>query len=327
MIKQNIKPHLKRLNYKKIVIEERFLNESDKSILYYTSDLKKTDTIIKSPRIEKVYFYNGKEIYRQKDFNRRIKYTYFSNNKSKEIIECPSCGYKDEAKKFLFGCPYCDTDFSLEISRKKEKISNIVKKDTTVLGAILIVLALAVRLGIITFEMFLIFLTGCLVVELFVLLIKLIPVLFTKDIWHDFKTISMNINEKRVYSDLNTELSNYYYDDKNLKYKDLIDFDILNYNNATYDRNGKETYIILSYTIRKYYYIEKTNTVEISYGISRVKLVRNIKQKHKTKSKFASKCKNCGSPIDFNSLECEYCGSKNESTIGWKIKEILNDEK
>jgi rRNA maturation endonuclease Nob1 len=58
-----------------------------------------------------------------------------------------------------------------------------------------------------------------------------------------------------------------------------------------------------------------------------VKLVRNIKQKHKSNSKFASKCKNCGSSIDFHALECEYCGSKNESTIGWKIKEILNDNK
>ena len=43
MIKQNIKPHLKRLNSKNIVIEERFLNEEDNSILYYSSDFKKNE--------------------------------------------------------------------------------------------------------------------------------------------------------------------------------------------------------------------------------------------------------------------------------------------
>lgn len=327
MIKQNIKPHLKRLNSKNIVIEERFLNEEDNSILYYSSDFKKNDTICKRPRIEKVYFHNGKEIYTQKDFNKKMKYTYFSSNKSKEIIECPSCGYQDEAKKFVFGCPYCDTDFSLEISKKKEKISNKVIKDTSVFGVILLLLSFLVRFEVITFEMFLSFLTIGLVIEGIVLFIQFIPLLLEKDIWHDFKTIRMNINEKRVYSDLNTELSNYYYDDKNTKYKDLIDFDILKYQSATYDRDGNDTCIVLSYLIRKYYYIEKTNTIEISFGSSRVRLIRNVKQKHKSNSEFASKCKNCGSSIEFHALECEYCGSKNESTIGWKIKEILNDNK
>ncbi len=327
MIKHNIKPHFKRLNSKNILIEERFLNEEDNSILYYTSDLKKNDVINKCPRIEKVYFHNGQEIYVQKDFNQKMKYTYLTNNRSKEIIECPCCGYKDEAKKFVIGCPYCDTDFSLEIPKKKEKISSVVARDTTFWGVLLIGMALLVRLNIITMEMFLTFLTICCVVEALTIFIKILLLLLEKDIWHDFKTISMNINETRLYSDLNTELSNYYYDDKNLKYKDLIDFDILKYTSATYDREGKETYIILSYLIRKYYYIAKTNTIEISFGTSRVKLVRNIKQRHKSKSKFASKCKNCGSSIDFNSLECEYCGSKNESTIGWKIKELLQDEK
>ena len=69
-----------------------------------------------------------------------MKYTYFSSNKSKDKIECPSCGYQDEAKKFVFGCPYCDTDFSLEISKKKEKISNKVIRETSIFGGILLFL-------------------------------------------------------------------------------------------------------------------------------------------------------------------------------------------
>ena len=127
--------------------------------------------------------------------------------------------------------------------------------------------------------MFSLFLTGGFIIEGIILFVQFITLLLEKDIWHDFKTIRMNINEKRVYSDLNTELSNYYYDDKNTKYKDLIDFDILKYTSATYDREGKESYIILSYIIRKYYYVAKKNTVEIFFWYRKSETCEEYKTK------------------------------------------------
>ena len=39
------------------------------------------------------------------------------------------------------------------------------------------------------------------------------------------------------------------------------------------------------------------------------------------------KCKNCGSPIKYDSDECSYCGTKNYSTISWQLKEITIDKK
>jgi len=329
MIKQASKPHLKRLKSKNIVIEEVFLKKEGKKelILFHSSDLKKNDKINNCTIIEKVYLHNGKSIYTQSDFQSNIKYTYLYSTELNEVIECPSCGYRGKTKEFVLGCPYCENDFSIEISKKKESIGKMVYKDTTILCLILLILIFLLKLKIINSEMFFMFILFGLIIETMLLFSQIICLMMKKDVWHEFKTISMNINEQRVYNDLILELSNHYYNEHNNDYLDLIDFEILEFTEAAYDKEGKETFIIISYLIRKYYYNEKNNTIETTLNNAKVRLVRNIKQRHKSNAVFASKCKNCGSPIDFNSQKCEYCGCENDSHVGWKIREIINDTK
>lgn len=327
MVRGNIKLHLQRLNAKKIVIEEKYLQEGNDSniILTRTSNFEKNDNITKCPRIEKNFFRDGEKIHTQKNFDRNIKYTYVSNKNPEEVVECPNCGYKDKSKKFVLGCPYCETDFCVEIIKKNENIKDIVIKDTTIFCIIILFLAVAVKSNLISLSTFIYFIMIIGILEFIAMFFQFLFSSKRKDIWHECKTIGLNINEHRLYNDLYIELSNYYYDEKNQKHHDLVDFDIVEYTEATYDKEDKETYIILSYAIRKYYYVEKHNYIRIVEGISKVKLLRNIRRKYHQPKKFASKCNNCGSQMEINALKCPYCGSKNDSTMAWTIKEIITD--
>ena len=321
MIPINEKKHVKRLNDKKIVIEERFYDKKNKNqqILIRTSNYEKNDTIIECPRLEKEYFHNGKSIYTETRFNPDIKYTYISNIDSDETVECPSCGYTDKAKMFLEGCPYCDTEFSINISKKREKIKDIVLNDSTAFFVVLIIGIILVKLNIISYEVIFSLVVFIEVLIFIYLLFEIIKETSHRDIWDEFKVVNMNINKQRVYNDLNMQLKDIYYDNTKEEYLNLIDFDIIRYVHAALDR-GKD--IILTYRIRKYYF-DGTNINAIE-NYSKVRLTRNTKVK--VKKNFSTKCKNCGSPVNSNDKECSYCGTKNESSIGWIISEIIDDE-
>ena len=287
-----------------------------------------TDKAIK----EKRYFKNSKCIYREDNFNPRIHYTIKTYQNEDEDIKCPNCGNTGKVKDFIDNCPYCNTNFNFGISNTnsslREKIQNIVSPTfciiyvlsviiATIIGMVILrpatsmIVAFLFSLIISIFLISVIFIMGILIENIIKVIIgktndyyKLLPKKDRKNIWKSHK------NEKIFYNDLYKEIVSYLYCQK-----DLIDFDILDYNGLEFIN---ETEIRISCDIRK---------VTYNNDIKSEKKQMNIKMKYKDTVKTTTNyktinCSNCGASIDVSKKECIHCGKIININNEWIIEEI-----
>ena len=328
MIPLSERMHIKRLKLKNMTIIEKYLEPETSKILVRHVNENIIDPIIGCIKHEKEYYLGDKKIYVEKKFDPNTKYTYF-NNVTKNTIECPNCGYVGKSKEFTDGCPYCDTDFFVEFARSRKHEKSKIWRYTPTGFLFVIIIALMWNLGLIPLEILFWVVLGLLFIFITSGIVFIISNIRSdikeKDVWHEFKTLSMNINESRVYNNLHTQLCNHYYNSINKEYKDLLDFDIYRYLNAKYDRVDGEHYIVLSYNIRKYYL--QDNKIVKSDGVSEVRLLMNNKLNHKKGKLITTRCKNCGSSISIVDSTCKYCNSKNHSVLNWILDEIVYDPK
>lgn len=326
MIMHSEKKHLNRLKKHKIEKSELFFNpETDEEIILSTHSNKKIN-IYNSFKRETIYYLNKKEIYIEDNQDDTIMYTYIFNTNTDDDYVCKNCGYKDKLSVFAHGCPYCDTEIYMENHQKhdlKAKTKNDIK-DSFILstGVCFILILIGMYIDIFMQIAFIAY-----PILAFYDLVRILIICSSstnKGLWFDFEELKMNIDESKIYNELKNQLKEEYFDDKNKEYKDLIDFEILSFEEARADREGNDLYMILTYKIRKYYFdgVKITKTENICEG----KLVRNTKVKHK-EHLGTYKCDNCGSPVKYDAEECSYCGTKNLSIISWQLKEIINDKK
>ena len=114
MIRVYDKAHYNRLNEYNVKIKTTY--KDDKS-LHVVDDNTKND-IVDGIRLEKEYYKDNKLVYKIKDFDPRIKYTFVTNNEDDKIIKCPNCGMSDIGKNFKEGCPYCGTYYNVDYENK-----------------------------------------------------------------------------------------------------------------------------------------------------------------------------------------------------------------
>lgn len=327
MIMHSEKKHINRLKNNKIDKSEIFFNpETDEEIILSTFGTKKIN-IYDSFKRETLYYLNNKEIYIEDNQNDTIMYTYIFNTNTDDDYVCKSCGYKDKLSVFSHGCPYCNTEIFIENHQQhnlKAKATQSVKENFFLSTGICLVLVIVGIYIDIIMQIVCIVYPILAFYDLLRIIIILISFSTEKSLWHDFTELKMKIDEGKIYNELKNQLKELYFDDKNEEYQDLIDFEILSFEEARADRKGKELYMILTYKIRKYYFdgIKITKTE----NICEAKLVRNTKVKHK-ENLGTYKCNNCGSPVKYSEEECSYCGTKNLSIISWKLEEISIDKK
>lgn len=320
--------HVKRLKKNNIKIIEKYKKQDDSKDVYVRSMMDKfSDEITNCYRYEKFFYRNDKLLYKETKYSNLIRYTYLDHSKESKEIECPSCGYTAPSNDFSLGCPYCETDFTIDYGRKSNKVTNrsyIGNGVPAILGAFSFLIIFTIIYLLQTINIILVLFAMVLFLSSAVLLIinaQYNKTVESDDLWREFNGLSMKINENRVFNDLYLQLGDIYYDEKNKGFNNLVDFEIIRYNSAEFDADEKGTNILLDYDIRKFFFdgntIYKTETTE------KVKLYRNQKVRHKGSKIYASRCKNCGSTLDKNKEECPYCGSKNNSTIGWVIDKFL----
>ena len=318
--------HLKRLKEKNIVKEEIFYNpETDEEIILSSHGTKKIN-IYDSFKRETIYYLNKKEIYIEDNQNDSIMYTYIFNTNTDDDYTCKNCGYKEKLSTFAHGCPYCNTEVFIENHQSHDlnaKAKSEIKDSffmATGVCFILIILGMYIE----------IFMQIAFVAYPLLAIYDLIRIILlsisasSMDVWKEFNDLKMNINEEKIYNELKNQLKEIYFDNKNTEYLNLIDFEILNFEQAKADRDGKDLNMLLSYKIRKYYF--DGSCIHKTENICEAKLVRNKNVKHK-ENLTTVKCKNCGSPVNYNDEKCSYCGTKNWSSISWQLKEITIDKK
>lgn len=337
--------HENRLKEKGINIKTKYQQNSQ--ILERNTDVNTTNEDVKNGIIlNKTYIKNGKVLLVEKEFNPRILYTFLITNDLSKEVKCPNCGYIAKAKEFISGCPYCRTHYNIDYSDKNlgsryhyDRIinNNIYLVLTFVLDLIcsmLISFAYFINTGR-TFTIFDIVkalgLGGILALLLYYIFyiadayIITLPVKIIKDaenkkkakFWQDM--LQKNISKETFFNNLNMELQNYYYNKEREENKDIIDYDILEYNSYNYFfDNNKRINIKVNIEVRE---ITLKNEKIFSNKIKREFTLRRneIKQDKLNPGINIVMCHNCGASLDITKDRCEYCGEKINYMQSWYI--------
>lgn len=332
------KLHLKRLEDNGIVIEEIFKNVKENTIYIRTSDGKECDAFTKCPKIEKNYYKDGKLLYRETDFDNGIKYSYTSTKNS--IEKCSECGYEASSKEFFDGCPYCGSQFNVEYTSTRRNTSGktkpltitaIDKRIFLIVGIISLIIgsgislvkARTIEFGMIIdiiIQSLISFITINLAMVPFYMSYFVVKLLMIKDFPNSpIKINGREISSLQLLKDLQSELKKYYYY-KNSKYKDLIDYEILDYKDYQVDcTNYYQPRIHFIIIIRKYFLIDnKITTAVVEKNLT---MMRN--NNYKEKESKMRKCQECGAPIEGTSDVCTYCHKKIVPNKQWLLERII----
>ena len=318
---------LKRLEEKGIVIETLYYNVNQTKGKIYTraTDGKILDNVTDKAIKEKRYFKNDGCIYREDNFNPRIHYTIKTYQNEDEDIKCPNCGNRGKVKDFIDNCPYCNTNFNFGISDTngsiREKIYTITSPKFWILYILSVIISTIIMTQLFNKEVFIFVLIPLIITILMFFLIgslvigvirekrnKMYKALSKKDQKNFWKSEK---NEKTFYNDLYKEIVSYLYCQK-----DLIDFDILDYNELEFIN---ETEIGISCNIRKITYQDKIKT-------EKRKLIIKMKYQDSNKKDENYKvinCSNCGASIDISKKECIHCGKIININNEWIAEKII----
>lgn len=330
MLNKNNSLHLKRLEEKEIVIEEIYKYPKDNKIFIRTTDGKENDSVYKSPKIEKNFYRNGKLLFREKNFDKETTFTIVAS-KGENKHKCSECGYEDIKKNFYNGCPYCGANFTVDYSKNKSygrsikelfsfkwvKILCITIPIITSLISIYINRDIEAIIGSIFAIPVLMFFMYILIM-IFYTPYLLYKTIIYKDV-HTFR-IKYNgqiINNAKLVKDIQITLLNDYYDE-NLypENKNLIDFDILDFEDYNYRRKNNMDYIVVRLKVRKYF----NNNNKIKRTISKEHIMVYPNPHYIEKHQEIRKCPSCGSNVPPLVKRCEYCKNILPSTTLWLIE-------
>ena len=322
--------HLKRLEEKGIVIEEIYKYPKDNKIFIRTTDGKENDSVYKSPKIEKNFYKNKKRLFREKNFDPKTFYTIVAT-KGDKTHTCSECGYSDSLKEFFNGCPYCGANFTINYSNNKSYGRTLkelfsfkwVQFLCIILPIIFAAVSIYLNQDIETIISSIIAIPILMFATYLFIMTFYTPIIFYRLIvYKDVHTYTIKyndeiINNAKLIKDVQTTLLNDYYDE-NLypKNKDLIDFDILDFEDYKYRYKNNKQYIVLKLKIRKYF----SNGNKIKRVISKENIYVTMNPHYKEKREILRKCPSCGANVPPLKKSCEYCKTPLPSTILWIIE-------
>ena len=246
---------------------------------------------------------------------------------SQEEITCKNCGMKEKIEKFENGCPYCGSNYNIEYNSKelgskntydytvkdRKYVTKVLIKDiiiSLIIMAIYIVNTsrtlyffdiLKIVVGTIIMGVILFFIFYYMDAKIILPSIKVKKEKLNNNqinFWN--KMESMNIDKVKFYNNLIYSIRQLYYSNK---YDNIIDFDILDYDDFkdSYDDNNM--------------YIE-TKREQQKFKLKRLKDFQELKA-----GTNLIKCPNCGSTINVNDNECSYCKTKINYLQEWYLEQ------
>ena len=333
--------HNKRLKDFELNIKTKYL--VDHTILERNTDNSKNDNINQGIILEKEY-YKGVCLKKENIFDSRILYTY-EFNEPKEI-KCSNCGAISSVDNDDDHCPYCGTSFNIEYTNKElgsKYFYDLVVKDksyiikTFVIDFIVSFILVAIYI-INTSRTFYFFdklkigigsLLLCLIlffVFYYVDAIILLPGLKRKkeaqnqrqrDFWD--KLAEKKLDKVTFMNNLIYELRELYYGDK---YKDIIDFDIIDYEEYKEVEKDDNLFVDVSIDIRIVRYIDGKIKSKRETKKYRMRLARCSEKLSPGKNEI--KCYNCNSSIDVRDKKCKYCGTRINYYQQWYLDKELD---
>ena len=329
----------KRLNDYKINIKTKY--KSDTGVLERNTDNSKNDNIIDGIILEKDYYYNGQVIKKENIFDSRILYTYEFNSDKK--IVCSNCGMEGFVKDFKNGCSYCHTSYNIDFSNKslgsKYYYDLVVKDKKYIIKTLVIDVIISLIITLIyilntsrTFYFFdgLKVIGGTILVSLILFYFFyyldaaiIIPsVRNTKEklnrkqqeFWK--RMIQLGVDKTKFYNNLHYDLRKLYYGDK---YKEIIDYDIIDYNYFEDEIVNENLFVIVNLDIRLVKFIDGKIISKIENKTYKLKRVTIDKELNGEINHI--RCHNCGASIDVMKESCDYCGTKFNYLQEWYLIE------
>lgn len=326
---------IKKLNKYKINIKTKYIVGND--LLERNTDNTKNDDIKNGIRCKKEYYLNNNLTHTEDLFDSRIEYTFISKDVENKDYTCPNCGMHSKLKDFIDGCPYCQTYYNIDYTKKdlgsKYHYDQVLRSNTykIVTGIVDVIISLILSYIFIKttsrtfngFDISKIFIYGLilsLILYYFFYIIDAYIVLTPiknykekenqkqEEFWESTK-----IDKKKFYNNLNYELRKYYYSKDNIIDYDIIDY--LSFNNFT--KNNQE-YIKITAEVRVVYYKNNKITSRIIKDTYLLKHHTDNIQSLKEGENII-KCHNCGASIDITQGECSYCHTKTKYLQEWTL--------
>lgn len=345
------KEHIKRLENNNIMIEEVYEKIKNKKRKKYIrrSDSDLDESIINCYLKEKRYYLNGKLLATDDSFGKENTYTYLSFKNQNLKFECPNCGYNDFISKFYNGCPYCNSSFFIDYEKTQMPVADrkayddlkfIDKNGRKLFVIISIVILLAINIFlIIDRSMVLLDIIFMIIFDL----LLFIPILTVG--LYNIKVEGLNKRDqilskqeqdlnyvkskKKFYNDVHDLIFEYMYTNPNNK--DVVDFNIISYNDLPYSRErilsynaDKDLSVTIMVFMKKVYF--RQNDFEKDYVNYWVTVQKNENYKSDLFKFQKLQCKNCGSPLTQESDECPSCGQKYSIPKEWELVDISKVE-
>ena len=298
----------------------------DNQVLERNTDHSKVDTIHNGIILEKGY-YKGVLLKKENLFDSRMTYTY---EVGKRKFTCKNCGMTSTEENDE--CPYCHTNFNMDYDQKelgsKHYFDLTVKNKSyitkTFIISFLVSLVISILLILPNSRTFYVFdvlkilgaaLLGSLILFYFFYYLDayiLLPSLKAKkerqnhlqqEFWNRMK--EKNIDKIKFFNNLNYELREYYYSDLN---KDVIDFDILDYNSFKDIEENNDLFVEVNLDIRIIHYNNNKITSKLESKSYKLKHIKEFEELSSSVNQIS--CPSCGASIDVTKDKCEYCGRK-----------------
>ncbi len=326
------KQHVQRLKKQGITVKTKY--KTDGGIIENSED--EINDIENAIKLEKSYYKDGYLIGKLHGFDSRIEYTKIKPKEKQ--FKCPNCGMKVD--KYENGCPYCRTTFNIDYTEKrlndKSHYDYILHSSKYIITTLLMDILVSFILVFIYIKA-----TSRTFNEYDISKIIVFTVLLSSALYYAFYLLDSYIlfgwikrykekqNQKSItfwkntdidknifFNNINFELEKYYYN----KYKDIIDFDIIDYNTfETLETDGKR-HVKVNIILRLVKYESKIKTEVITNDYTFIEVPKE--EKNKNGDLDIIKCRRCGASLDITKNICDFCKIEYNYYQSWYLEKV-----
>ncbi len=331
---QNERPQSERLARLGLRIVTTFWD--DGGIRRRSSDHALHDDIVNGVIMDKQYFRGEQLLHTEKAFNPLLKYTFVIREQMEKEISCPNCGKTGKTAEFADGCPYCGTCYNIGYGERKDagKLSAEKKSlpPAEYLTALVILLFVFWGLGLLfvrisgrTFGLFdilkgLAFGTIAGLLAFYVYYTSRVSAIVRKEEesyqeqMRQIRTLETGLSAYDIpvsvlYTNLSGELNSCFFAGSKPENADIIDWDILDYDDYRIDKDRNNSpKITLSGKIR----ILRADGNRVRSGEFRMHAVmkpNTVTGNPLQPGANVLHCHRCGGDIDVTRPTCSHCGA------------------
>ena len=330
------KPQTARLKQCGVDIQTEFWDEGG-CLRLRSTDGAHHDDVVNGIVLTKKYFQGGRPVHRETEFNPMMMYTYIANGELSREQTCPNCGWTATVADFVEGCPYCGTCYNVEYTARRQggkfHADKNMKDIRLYLGVLIAALAVCLSVSFavvgLTGRTFNVFdklkavAYGVLpALALFALFFSTHAFVITRRAEEKYQRqtalirrfesdlLALDLRLYEFYTNLSSELALWCYGDDVPGNRDVVDFDVLDYDDyaITTDGQGRTN---LSVTLRLRRVRAGKGGVTSDDDRLRVDL-RPTGQKRDALGPGVNliRCPGCGASIDIMKPACPQCGTR-----------------